>query len=180
MRATPLTIIVLAAACGGSSPPETFPPSWVGTDAASRTGETGNEVARAGLPRETLVDDAVLTYLDEQTACFDLAVRSTAASDRALSELGAECRAEDTSSAAELSAEEMVSVYDYDADGQLAEVVTEDVPAEAYDRSPEAPPSGELHRIVERRSRLCCPVPRADVLVLALPGLELSWQMQDQ
>lgn len=175
--------VAVAAACGGgsaSSRPDTYPPSWVGSDQAGRTGESGDEVSRTGLPRDTLVDDASLTYLDEQTACFDLAMRQTAGTDRALSDLGARCEAGETTSPIQLSSEAMVSVYDYDADGQLIEVVTEDVPSEAYDPGAADPPAAELQRVVERRSRVCCSVEPAGVLTLALPELELRWDLGEE
>lgn len=169
--------LALMVGCGGAA--ASYPPAWVGTDDARRTGSMAGDAQAPQLPRDTLMDEAVLAYADGQTACFDVIVRSPWRQDAALTGLGARCTAgEGAPAPAEPSSTEMLSVYDYDEDGDVIGTEAEDVPAASYDPSGAEPPSEGLHRVVERHARLCCEAPAADALVLSLGSLELSWTMR--
>lgn len=171
--------VAVIAGCGGG--PSAYPPAWVGTDDARRTAVTSEEAALESPPRETLLDEVTLAYADGQTACFDVILRARTSDDVALADLGARCRAGTGDAASEAPAEpssvEMVSVYDYADNGDLVDTAAEEVPGDSYDPAGAEPAADGLHRVVERRARLCCPAPRTDRLTLVVGPEEIAWPM---
>ena len=172
MRAMP--IVLAMAACGST---QGLPPDWIGTDDALRSGVMTGEPG-AGVPREAVQDDALLAYLEGSTACFDVIVRTAEDEDRGLALLQGACTSGEGSSPTEMTADEIVSVYDYAENGEVASVVSEETSAESWGDSQADPPASSHTRVVERKSRLCCQVGLADTIGLSLGTLHLSWDMR--
>ena len=81
-------VLVLVTGCGSRG---AFPPAWVGTDAALRTGLMSGESVPGELDQESLAEEASLVYHDAESSCFDVRVRSLAEHDATLGELPSEC-----------------------------------------------------------------------------------------
>jgi hypothetical protein len=162
-----VTATVLAATCvtaGGG-----FPADRVGTREARRTGFVGSDLPPEGIPEDAVVDEVTLVHLAPGSACFDVVVRAAPRVDVGLADLAPACRASDAESTATTSAE-MVSVFDYDREGALDDVVMENVTADSYASSDPADPRPRIFRVIERTGRLCCAVDTSGSLALTLTG----------
>jgi len=146
-----------------------FPPEQVGTDQARRAAHVGGEQTPEGVPMELVRDEVTLVYLEAGSACFDAVVRAEPRVDASFEALRPGCRRQQAEAEGEISGE-MVSVFDYGDGGDLDDVATEDITADAYERAELAAPRRGNFRVVERRGRLCCAVTGEGPVELTLTG----------
>jgi hypothetical protein len=173
-------VLLLVTGCGAGA---AFPPEWVGTDAARRTGLMSGESVPGELDQESLVEEASLVYHDAESSCFDVRVRSGAEHDAAIGDLSSEC-GPTASSRPHVTGTERVSVFDYRADGELEVAQTEGTPAEGFAAADLDPPAGGAIRVIERSARVCCTVPTGEVLTLsigapAVGSVRFEWRMRE-
>jgi len=173
-------VLLLVTGCGARG---SFPPAWVGTDAALRTALMSGESVPGELDQESLAEDASLVYHDAESSCFDVRVRSAVEHDAALGDLSSECGPA-AASRPHLTGTERVSVFDYAADGELEVAQTEDTPAEGFAADELDPPAEGTIRVVERSGRVCCTVPTGEILTLSigaptLGSIRFEWQMNE-
>ena len=167
--------LALLSACAGPSTAG-FAPGYPATEAAHREGMMSGEDAR-GRP-DLLKEEATLSSQDEGSVCFDLVVRSAPSDDMALGERELACQSAAVTGEMAVNGER-VSVYDYDEDGQIQNVVTERITADAYASFDHGATEGDVLRVVERSARLCCAVEASNDVTLRIGGggrsLALRW-----
>jgi hypothetical protein len=158
--------IVLSVSCGGAGGAggDGFPPDYPGSEAARKRASAGGEPSG-----ETHGDELQLVHQDAYSACFDGLFRADFERDTRLTAASIACSAGESTATATVTAE-MVSVYDYGENGDLEDVVTEDITSDAYAEASHPEPDPGLSRVVERRARICCEIAASDRLEVRVDG----------
>ncbi len=165
-----LLFVVLAAACNHTVSRD-ISSEQVGTKYAKlegyfRSADMVEEVP-GDIRHAAVLDEALLSVVDDGETCADVIIRNARRYDEPLSQYGAQCTSGREQAEAVVENEE-VSVYDYNYTGRVETVAVDAVAADVYMGLSVSEPGEKTFRVIERQGRLCCPM-------AAREGLKLSF-----
>lgn len=158
-------LLLVIAACASSVRNANLSRANIGSKYARQTGyfaacgaRCDEETTRGGIRHDAILDEIVLSKVDDRETCFDVVVRTEEGKDEPLSELEAQCEIDGSSNANAIESE-VVSVFDHNYTGQQNVAVVEGVAASEYVGLAMSRPAEMVFRVIERHGQICCARP---------------------